>query len=76
MEEVEGERQAVRSEVGCKQGGEAVGVAQGREQEYPVSLNRRESGRAVALARCVSCGSLQPQQKGLFTPGWQEVGGL
>lgn len=41
MEEVEGERQAVRSEVGCKQGGEAVGVAQGREQEYPVSLNRR-----------------------------------
>ena len=25
MEEVEGERQAVGSEVGCKQGGEAVG---------------------------------------------------
>ena len=64
MEEVDRDRQAVGSEVGCKQGGDAGGRgAQGREQEYPASLNRRESGRAAALARCVSCESLQPLSK-------------
>lgn len=60
MEEVDGERQAVGSAFGCKQGGKGGGRCPGREPEYPAGLNWRESGRAAALARCVSCGSLQP----------------